>query len=518
MPKGADAVTRTMPLAPCLHAVAALLLSAGTAGAQEVFVPQAFRADLEALTAPEMAGREPGTPGGERAERYLATRFAAIGLAQLPGAPEHLQTFSIEDPRPVRLDAEGTQLRIVAPGAETSAAELGRDFVPFGFSVEGRCAAPLVFAGHGLVVPALDRDDYAGLDVAGAVVLVLRGAPGHQGPEHPLRDHRDALTFTAKIAAAAARGAKGFLLVDPTAAADVVARAASARGTASIPAAWMRWAVAVPALEALGVDPARIATGEPGAMDRQGKVQVELAVAFEEPRAPRRTANVVGWLPGADPKRCDQMVVVGAHHDHIGSGEFGSLAPGAVGRVHPGADDNASGCAALLMVAEHFARSERLPRSLVFVAFGAEELGLRGSSHALDTELLPPARVAAMVNLNMIGRATPERLRIEGVGTGSGLAGIVARASVAVGRPVQTRAGASPRSDHAAFHVRGIPALFVHSGLHDAYHTPDDRACRVLVPEAVEVARLAAAIVGELARSPARPAFRDVERSGFRRR
>lgn len=501
----------------------AAALARGGSG-QEPSAVDRFRADLAALTAPEMAGREPGTPGGARAERFLASRFAAIPLASPDGIDGHLQEFEVEDPRPARVDRDRTQLD-VRIGRAAGKASLGSQFVPFGFSPEARASGRVVFAGHGLVIPEIGRNDYRELDVDGAIVLVLRGAPGWREADSPFRTFRSALRFSAKIAAAAEAGAVGFLLADPDGGTfaggepALLARAVRARGAASIPAVWIDWETASRILRELGHGAgAAQSGGEDVPRDAAGRVEAELAVGFVERRPPRRTHNVVGFLEGSDPELADEVVVVGAHHDHIGRGEFGSLRPGAAGQIHPGADDNASGCAALLMIAEQLAAGERPRRGVAFVAFGAEELGLRGSQHLLATGPWEVGQIVAMIDLNMIGRATPERLRIEGVGTGAGLAELVAAAGRRVGLSPQTREGASPRSDHAAFLGKRIPALFVHSGLHEEYHTPDDVPERVLVPEAVGAARLTAEIVRALADVDARPEFVEVSAEGFRRR
>jgi hypothetical protein len=462
----------------------------GGGAAAQLPAEQTFAADLAALCAPEMGGRAPGSPGGRRAEDFLAARFAAIGLGLPEGLAAYRQEFPVPASEPPRCDPARTALRF-AEGGRGVALRPGVDFLPFGFSVEGEVRGPLLAAGHGLSSPEPGLDDFAGLDLGGAVVLLRRGAPGGRDPAFPRAAHRDALRFEAKIRAASARGAAAVLLTDAEASAaaepGLLRRALTARGSAGVPAAWITRAAAARLLAAGG--PVTVAVGFAG-------------------RPPAGTsANLVGLLPGADPRLAADWIVVGAHHDHLGDGRAGSRRPAAVPTLHPGADDNASGCAALLLLAEQLARGPRLRRSLAFVAFGAEEPGRVGSQAFVRAGPIPAGRIVAMVNLSMVGRASPDRLRVEGAGSADGLRELVAAAATEVGLAPEIRDLASLRSDHASFLERGIPALFVHSGLHHEYHTPDDVPERVLVPEAVGVVRWTAAVLRRLGdrSAPLRP-------------
>ena len=301
--------------------------------------------------------------------------------------------------------------------------------------------------------------------------------------------------------------------------------ASTARGGAEIPAAWVSREVA----DTLLAGPGGSLSERQIALDRSARTAagpqpdrvVRLRVSMGPPRPELETANVVGLSVGSDPVLREEYVVIGAHHDHLGRGEVGSLAPEMVGVVHPGADDNASGLAAMLILARQMAaHGDPAPRrSILFVAFGAEELGLRGSSVFLQECPVPRSSIVAMINLDMIGRATPDRLRVEGVGSGAGLADLVEAARAAVRCELRTRETATPRSDHWSFLRGGIPALFVHSGVHDQYHRPTDVACLVRVDEAVRVTQLVRELAFRLADAEARPRFQPaVVRSSFLRR
>ena len=185
---------------------------------------------------------------------------------------------------------------------------------------------------------------------------------------------------------------------------------------------------------------------------------------------------MVAILPGRDPELKGQAVVVGAHYDHLGRGEFGSLAPDRRGEIHNGADDNASGAAGLLELARAFAAQPRPRRSLVLVAFSGEEAGLAGSREYAAAPPIPIASTVAMVNLDMIGRLREGWLYIFGTETSPDFPKLVRRAADAARIGVNLSQGAFSPSDQTSFLAQGVPVLFFFTGTHSAYHTPDDDA------------------------------------------
>jgi Zn-dependent M28 family amino/carboxypeptidase len=186
------------------------------------------------------------------------------------------------------------------------------------------------------------------------------------------------------------------------------------------------------------------------------------------------TANVVGLLAGTDPARRDEAVVVGGHYDHLGRGSPFSLDPSHADEVHPGADDNASGTAAVLGLAEAFARAGSARRSLVFIAFAGEELGLLGSSHYVRQPPVPIERTVAMVNLDSVGRMQDRRLYAMGVDTGQGLRALVEQAAAGLDVRLVLRGDGIGPSDHTAFLSRERPVVFFFTGPHGDYHRPSD--------------------------------------------
>lgn len=216
------------------------------------------------------------------------------------------------------------------------------------------------------------------------------------------------------------------------------------------------------------------------------------------------TANVVAILRGSDPELADQAVVVGAHYDHLGWGGMGSLSDERA--IHNGADDNASGIAGLLELAEHF-RDDPPRRTIVFVGFGAEELGALGSIHYLRSPAWPADRTVAMVNLDMIGRLR-ETLTVQGTGSSPAWPALIDSLSSLPGAPAIARVpdGSGP-SDHAPFYDARIPVLFLFTGAHDEYHRPGDDVALIDAVGEVRVLELAAAAVEAVADADAAIAF-----------
>ncbi|HEX5727640.1 MAG TPA: M20/M25/M40 family metallo-hydrolase [Longimicrobiaceae bacterium] len=249
----------------------------------------------------------------------------------------------------------------------------------------------------------------------------------------------------------------------------------------------------------LGLEPA----GEDGTFFQA----VPLASALN-PHAPGGTGrNVVARLPGADPALRAEAVVVGAHYDHLGHGGASSLAQGD-SAVHNGADDNASGVAALLAVAERLARGPRPARTVVFVAFSGEELGLLGSAVHARQPAVPLERTRAMLNLDMVGRLGAGPLIVYGVETADEWTELVERAAAAEGVAVRTQGDGFGASDHTSFYVRDVPVLHFFTNVHADYHRPSDDWEKVDVAGMEKVSAIVARVASEVAGRPAALTFR----------
>jgi aminopeptidase YwaD len=457
-----------------------------------------WRSEAAWLADPVREGRGLGTEGLAAAGERLAEQFAAAGLE--PGAPGggFFHAFRM----PIAVEVAEARLAL---GGEALAHD--KDFRPLWTSADGAFSGPLVFAGYGVRDEATGWDDWAGVDVKDAVVLVLDGRPDQ--PE--FADRRGAALGRrgAKLLAAREHGARGVLFAPAPGPTDEplgpeLGGALPTRSSAGVVALALSRAAAERALARAGLDLAALAASAeqrqrpaPSAIRAEGAVRIV--------RREGEVANVIGRLPGADPSLEGEQVVVGAHYDHLGRGEFGSMRPGRVGEVHPGADDNASGAAALVALARAFAAGPRPARTLVFAAFTAEEAGLVGSARYV--EALDPGTVVAMVNLDMIGRLGEGTVTVFGGETAAGFPELVRWSATQRSVAVAFEDGAHGPSDHASFLAASIPALFFTTGAHEAYHSPDDVAEALDAAGAERVLGLAADVVQALANAPRAPVF-----------
>jgi hypothetical protein len=428
------------------------------------------------LASDELTGRGVDTPGIKLAANYIAKEFARYGLKAAGDDNSYLQSFEVT----VGVDVkEPSKLAL----GNSLAAALREEWIPLGFSASNRAEAEVVFAGYGITAKDYGYDDYAGIDVNDKIVLVLRYEPPPKDEKSPFKkfpDYSIHSVLRTKANNARDHGAVGMILVDLNPSADektelLSTRATVWRGGNSLLAAQLKRGVAEKWLADRGVSlqalKETIDREEKPASTALDKAKVVLQVTLEEVR--RSTDNVAAVLPGSDPNLKDEYVVIGAHYDHIGFGEFGALMPQAQGRIHHGADDNASGTAVLLDLAHRLSQLQVKPaRSIVFVAFSAEELGLYGSRHFV--ERWPAiASTKAMVNLDMVGRLRDNRLTVFGARSGKNLGVIVGASARQLGLDINESDGVG-RSDHMSFYNKKIPVLHFFTGTHADYHRPTD--------------------------------------------
>ncbi|HEY6001801.1 MAG TPA: M20/M25/M40 family metallo-hydrolase [Anaeromyxobacter sp.] len=477
---------------------AALLLALGCAagryatggGADARIDPERARAEVAWLADPAREGRGTGTAGSNAAARFIADRFREAGLVPAFG-DEWVQRFDA----PFRATlGEGNALALGA-----TAPALGKDFLPLDFSDDGTAAGELVFAGYGITAPDLSYDDYAGLDVKGKIVLVAQDFPRESDEKSPFRDPRNLRYAEWRYKATNARehGAAAIVGVRDGWAHEAPDEVPPWRGQVSSRAGILAVRTTSAALSRAGVDARALAApgeedGRPHSRPLGAQARVAVAVKHETVV----TANVAAVLPGRDLALAGECVVVGAHYDHLGLGGDASLAPERLGTVHPGADDNASGVAALLGIARAFAAEGPARRTVLFAAFGAEELGLLGSAHLVKN---PPARcrvegMQLMVNLDMVGRPRDGKVYVDGAETAKGLRATVE--ATAARRPapplhVAFGGGGYGPSDHTSFYARDVPVLFLFTGAHADYHRPSDTADKIDPAGLAAIARLA---------------------------
>jgi len=443
---------------------------------QPIGITEELRHDVQFLTAPELMGRGVDTSGIKLARDYVAGEFARAGLR--PGGDDgtFFQPFdvvvgvTVSQPSSLTLN-------------QNESLELSKDWIPLGLSKSDNVQGELVFAGYGITVKENGYDDYTGINVKGKIVLILRYEPPPKDEKSPFKTPPEYSVHAAlrtKANNARDHGAIGMILVDlnhdnqdqP----ELLSTGNSLwRGGNSLVAAQVRRGVLEKWLNSRGVSLNGLkekidGTGKPGSMTIPG-APVNLQVTLKENH--ERAENVVGLLPGADPDLRDQRVVIGAHYDHLGFGHFGALDRQAEGKVHPGADDNASGTAVLMEVARRIAKLPVKPgRTIVFAAFSGEELGLYGSRHFIEHRD-STAAIKTMINLDMVGRLRENRVTVFGARSGENLSALVTRSARGLGLEV-TESNDVGRSDHMSFYSKKIPVLHFFTGTHGDYHRATD--------------------------------------------
>jgi hypothetical protein len=466
-----------------------------------------FREHIRFLSSDEMKGRDTGSPEERRAGEYLAQAFARYGLEPVGEDGSYFLPFQVAGNASLKKSALSIERqgfsREFAPRADAS---------PFGFSGSGDVDAPLVFAGYGITDPQRNYDDYAGLDVRGKAVLILRHEMRSTTGNRQFTPHAH---FATKAKNARDHGAAALLIVngpvrDP--ADDEVMNFGGGTDDAGLVAFHVRQSLVQGLFRLAGRDLTQVQREideamKPASFDLGARVKASVAIERETVTA----RNVVGRLPGSDPALASEIVVIGAHYDHVGLGGHGSLDPRAGGEIHNGADDNASGTAGMLELAQAFAGA-RPRRTILFMGFSGEERGLLGSEHFVKHApvSVPMNKVVAMVNLDMIGRLRPGSLEVGGVGTSPAFRELAERATKAQGLEAKFDPSGYGPSDHASFYGAKVPVLFFFTGLHDDYHRPGDDADKIENDGAAKVARAAFLCAESIANGDARPPYVEV--------
>ena len=425
-------------------------------------------AHIRYLADDALEGREVGTRGARCAADYIAGRLSQAGLQPAGSDGSYFQEF------PVRAGTLLGSDNLLHEGSTSY--EVTNDWIPFGFAGGGEATAPMVYGAHGISRPGDPNDEYPRLDLEGKIVVLEDGDPRSPSGQSLYADPH----FKATVAAG--RGAAGVLVLLPEGA-GLPDMMFETRPSVRIPVA----AVRGDAAEALR-----------RASRASRSVTIRSYVGPREVKA----RNVVALLPGSDPVLRDEVVILGAHYDHLGFGGDNSLAPGATGAVHNGADDNASGTAALLEIAARLASGPVRPaRSILFLAFTGEERGLWGSAHYVAEPLIPLHRTVAMLNMDMVGRLEGGGLTVFGVGTAEEWSDLLDIANRASGPPlrISTAPDGFGPSDHSSFYGEGVPVLHFFTNTHEDYHRPSDDWQKIDAEGLKRVASLVSEVASRLA-------------------
>jgi hypothetical protein len=498
------------------------------AGASE----ERLRKDVFYLASDALEGRGPTTKGINLAADYIAVEFKKAGLH--PGGVDgtYFQPF----PYPAKVLDEPARLTLKGPKGQEIELKQGVQFNPMGLGHAGKLTAPVVFAGYGITSAAAKYDDYDGIDATDKVVMVLRDSPHYEKNEETVARLKASSPFTRKIANAEKHKAAAVLFVNDAETArggdDLLDFNFTAVGRISqesnLPALHVRRSVLQTMLTACAAadlsDLERDIDKDlvPQSMELTGWT-VSLEVKAHKGEITLK--NVVGERDGAGPL-ARETVVVGAHYDHLGYGGAGGSMVKTLKKptIHPGADDNASGSAAVMELARRFgATPARVGRRLVFICFSGEEIGLEGSKYYCEHPLFPLEETAAMFNLDMVGRLRPDEkshkdnVLVEGAGTGKNFPDLIEAANQKYDFNLVKKSETLPaNSDHFSFYKKKVPVLFFWTGYHPDYHKPSDTADKVNFAGIAKIVDLSADVITTLATEP-RPEYQVVKVNTARR-
>jgi hypothetical protein len=479
--------------------------------------PELVKHHIGFLASDRLMGRNTPSPGLDTAAAYITREFRMNGL--LPVGDSYLQRVKLSI---VGLGAVNTLSVSDAAGEKLFA--IKTDFTPFEMTASREVRAPVVFCGYGITAPEYTYDDYAGIDVKGKVVFVLRHEPREEDTSSVFdgRKATDYSNVARKVSMAKAAGAAAVLVAtDPLNHTSLTPR--------GFP--WPSLSKFLPK-DALPVTLGSDEADKIPVVHVGEQVMIRLFGSLDSLRALQRVIdstmrphsfvipggqvsvlttteikdvsanNVVGKIEGSDPALKNEYVVVGAHYDHVGS--LHAQGTG-IDSIYNGADDNASGTSAMMAVAAAFGRSGIRPaRSLLFIAFAGEEKGLFGSESYVRAPSVPLAATAGMVNLDMVGRNGRDSLYVIGGGQAPDLARIVWEENARIGFNLVDMRKEQGGSDHMSFLKKGVPAVFLFSGVHQDYHQVSDQAELIDNAKVAAAAKLAFLTALRLANDPRR--------------
>jgi len=472
--------------------------------------------DLKFLAGDKCEGRGILTDGLNVAAEYIADEFRRLGLKVIAKNPGYYQPFTVASGAKL---GTGNKLVLHGPQGQRIDFEMGQHFGVVGFGSTGKVEAPLVFVGYGITAGDVGYDDYAGVDVAGKVAVVLRRTPRWGNDEaSPFTGGMDNhhASLLGKASNALVHKAAAVLFVNDSAEAlqsrdrlMQFADTSHSRIPVDLPVFHLKRAYANHMVHSVtGSDLSTIereinADLKPRSFELTGWTCSLMSFVQRETR---EIKNVIGVLEGKGPL-ANETVIIGAHYDHLGRGEAGSRAPNNKS-IHYGADDNASGTSMVMELARRFvAMPDRQGRRLVFALFSGEESGLLGSAHYCRNPVFPLQDTVAMINMDMVGRLRDNKLTIYGVGTAKSFEALIDELNKKHKFEVtKVRTGFGP-SDHSSFYARKIPVFHFFTGLHEQYHRPTDTPETINVEGMRRITDMVQELTERIAADPTRPEY-----------
>lgn len=460
---------------------------------------------IDFLASDSLKGRLTPSKELDMAADYIAAQFAKVRLKKINGS--YFQTVPFYSQN---LDVQNSHLKITGSQGEKEYI-IKNDFIPFEMTADGTAIAEIVFAGYGITAPEYNYDDYEGVDVKGKIVLILKHEPGENDSTSVFSGKKETKysLLKTKLANAIQHGAAGLLVVtDPgnhmmlkpqgfpwpalskIANNDNLPISLNSRDGSEIPVVQIGDAIikqlfgSVDSLRNIqnSIDKAT----KPNSFPLPGfncELSTTLILKHYYPK------NVAGYVKGADKKLAEELVIIGAHYDHIG---FEKQHKEDEDYIYNGADDNASGTAGVMAIAKAFSSMKQRPeRSILFILFAGEESGLCGSEFYCEHPLFPLDKTVAMLNLDMIARNGEDTLQVEGKKVNPDLSALIFKENEGIGlKNIPTEDELYAYSDNYNFYKKGISAISVTSGLHNDYHTVNDNPDRADFIKASKISRL----------------------------
>lgn len=463
------------------------------------------------LASDKLKGRDSGTEELFGAAVYISDEFKNYGLEPLfkDGFLQEfpfVKTIELTDKNSLSFSTNGSEVEL----------KLREDYITVPFSGNTDVNASLVFAGFGISASDLNYDDYSGIDVKNKIVIVFRNTPepavAHSGfdAHSPLRK---------KSSVARDKGAAGIIFINPydsNKTSDDLVEFSFDRGGAmsdfsvqSVKRIFIEELLHNEGINLKDVYNKILESKKPSSFELKNS-SAKISTEVKEVEAV--SWNVAGYLEGKDPELKNELIIIGAHFDHLGMGGEGSLYRGDEPQIHNGADDNASGTTGVLELAEKFAsRKNNLKRSIVFITFSGEELGLLGSNYFVNNLPFPVEDAITMVNMDMIGRLKDSSLIVYGTGTSSDWKDILNNYNKYGFKLTFNDEGFGP-SDHSSFYGKKIPVLFFFTGTHEDYHKPSDDTEKINFTGEKDILNYVYDIVTAIDKNPIRPDYLLVEK------
>ena len=466
-----------------------------------------LKSQVKFLASDNLAGRMTGTAGTQKAAEYISEYLKQIGLQ--PISDSFLQPFEFTSGIKVAPSDNFFELHLANSVDQLTT---GISYQPLSFTANRTVSGEVVFAGYGLLAPQEGFNSYQGLDVRGKIVLVFRYAPNSVSIERRQQlDQYMSLPYKAMVARE--QGAKALLVATGPISPDsgaLVPLEFDTNLTSGIVSVSINGQVANHMFALAGKNTKsvqqQIDAERPSAATHFEIPGLRVKISTNVDRIIGMDQNIVGLLPG----QIDEYIMVGAHYDHIGKGDFRTLTKNEKeGEIHNGADDNASGTAAVLEIAHAMSGNQK--RGILFSFWSGEELGFIGSTHFTENPLIDLSKIVAYINLDMVGKLRDDRLLLQGVGSSPHWTQLIKKHNDKADFQLTLSDNPYLPTDAVTFYTHKIPVINLFTGGHENYNRPEDDSETLNYGGLQRISQFSADIVSDLADSNARLPYTEVK-------